>query len=222
MGRTRIRLGYANVVSTLCLFLVLGGGAAFAATQLPKNSVGTPQLKAAAVTPPKLSAAAKAALTGPRGPQGEAGPRGETGAIGEEGPRGARGVQGDEGLRGERGTQGEPGPRGQAGPAGLQEAVTRLGPVNEPPSGSNGLSYAECATGEVAVGGGWNYTSPATGTGGRIEADRPSVKTETPSGTKFPAPAEGEAAAGWLAILGNQTGATFGFRSFAVCMQANI
>jgi len=39
------RLTYANLVSTLCLFLVLGGGAAFAATQLPKNSVGPKQLK---------------------------------------------------------------------------------------------------------------------------------------------------------------------------------
>jgi collagen triple helix repeat protein len=221
MRRTRIRLSYANVVSTICLFLVLGGGAAFAATQLPKNSVGTRQLKSAAVTPAKLSTAAKAALTGPRGPQGELGPRGATGATGPEGPPGARGVQGDEGLRGERGLQGEPGPRGAPGPAGLQEAVTRLGPLLEPPTGSNGLSYAECATGEVAVGGGWNYTSGPTGSGGRIEADRPSLKFETPSGTKFTAPAEGESATGWLVILGNFTGTTFGFRAYAICMQAN-
>src|ERR1700742_945577 len=109
MRRKRIPLTYSNVGSTLCLFLVLGGGAAFAATQLPKNSVGTGQIKAASVTPPKLSAAAKASLTGPRGPQGEVGPRGATGANGPEGPPGPRGVQGDEGVRGERGIQGEPG-----------------------------------------------------------------------------------------------------------------
>jgi hypothetical protein len=53
MHRFRPRLTYANVVSTLCLFIVLGGGA-YAATQLPSNSVGTPQLKADAVTSPKI------------------------------------------------------------------------------------------------------------------------------------------------------------------------
>jgi hypothetical protein len=35
----RQKLTYANVMSTLCFFLLLGGGA-YAATQLPKNSVG--------------------------------------------------------------------------------------------------------------------------------------------------------------------------------------
>ena len=44
----RERLTYANVVSTLCLFILLGGGA-YAATQLPKNSVGSKQLKPGAV-----------------------------------------------------------------------------------------------------------------------------------------------------------------------------
>jgi hypothetical protein len=50
----RPRLTYANVISTICLFLVLGGGAWAAATKLPKNSVGTPQLKAEAVTGAKV------------------------------------------------------------------------------------------------------------------------------------------------------------------------
>jgi hypothetical protein len=43
-------LTYANVISTLCLFLLLSGGAAFAASQLGKNSVGPKQLKKNAVT----------------------------------------------------------------------------------------------------------------------------------------------------------------------------
>ena len=47
-------LTYANVVSTLCLFLLLGGGAAFAASHLGKNSVGAKQLKKNAVTTPKI------------------------------------------------------------------------------------------------------------------------------------------------------------------------
>jgi hypothetical protein len=53
MRKLKGRLTYANVVSTLCLFLLLGGGA-YAAIKLPRNSVGTRQLKKNAVSAPKL------------------------------------------------------------------------------------------------------------------------------------------------------------------------
>jgi hypothetical protein len=53
MGRLRGKLTYANVISTLCLFLLLGGGA-YAASHLSKNSVGTKQLKNNSVTAKKL------------------------------------------------------------------------------------------------------------------------------------------------------------------------
>lgn len=43
------RLSYANVVSTLCLFLILGMGGAYAAKELAKNSVGSKQIKDGAV-----------------------------------------------------------------------------------------------------------------------------------------------------------------------------
>jgi hypothetical protein len=52
--RVRKRLTYANVMSSIAVFLVLGGGAAFAATKLAKNSVGTKQLKNNAVTTKKI------------------------------------------------------------------------------------------------------------------------------------------------------------------------
>jgi hypothetical protein len=48
------RLSYANVVATLALFVALGG-ASYAAVALPRNSVGTPQLRTHSVTPAKLS-----------------------------------------------------------------------------------------------------------------------------------------------------------------------
>lgn len=54
MKRIRPRLSYANVVSTLCLFILLGGGA-YAASKLPRNSVGAKQLKRNAVTGPKVA-----------------------------------------------------------------------------------------------------------------------------------------------------------------------
>jgi hypothetical protein len=50
------RLTYANVMSTIAVFLVVGGGAAFAANKLAKNSVGTKQLKNNAVTAAKVKA----------------------------------------------------------------------------------------------------------------------------------------------------------------------
>ena len=40
MSKLRTKLTYSNVVATLALFLALGGGAAIAANQLAKNSVG--------------------------------------------------------------------------------------------------------------------------------------------------------------------------------------
>jgi hypothetical protein len=61
MRTIRSKLTYANVISTLCLFLLLGSGAAFAATQLGKNSVGTKQIKNSAVTGAKIK---KHAITG--------------------------------------------------------------------------------------------------------------------------------------------------------------
>ena len=50
----RPRLTYANVMTTIAIFLALGGATAFAAKQLAKKSVGTKQLKANAVTTAKI------------------------------------------------------------------------------------------------------------------------------------------------------------------------
>ena len=48
-AKLRGRLTYSNVMSTIAVFMVLGGGAAVAANQLPKNSVGSPQIRKNAV-----------------------------------------------------------------------------------------------------------------------------------------------------------------------------
>jgi hypothetical protein len=50
----RPRLTYANVVSTIALFIALTGTAAYAASKLPNRSVGEPQLRPGAVTAEKL------------------------------------------------------------------------------------------------------------------------------------------------------------------------
>ena len=60
MNQIRKRLTYANVMSSLAVFLILGGATAFAVTKVPKKSVGTKQLKANAVTTAKVK---KGAIT---------------------------------------------------------------------------------------------------------------------------------------------------------------
>jgi hypothetical protein len=54
MKNLRPKLTYANVMVTILAFVVLSGGAAYAAFQLGKNSVGPKQLKKNAVTTAKV------------------------------------------------------------------------------------------------------------------------------------------------------------------------
>lgn len=54
MKQIRAHLSYANVMSTIAVFLVLGGATALAASQLGKSSVGSKQLKKNAVTAAKI------------------------------------------------------------------------------------------------------------------------------------------------------------------------
>jgi hypothetical protein len=61
LNQIRKRLTYANVMSSIAVFLVLGGATAIAAGQLGKNTVGTKQLKKNAVTTAKVK---KEAITG--------------------------------------------------------------------------------------------------------------------------------------------------------------
>lgn len=94
MGFLRRRLTYANVISTLCLFMLLGGGA-YAATKLPKNSVGAKQIKKGAVNgqkikkasinSSKLTPATLASLTGTQGARGATGAQGIQGVAGDPG-----------------------------------------------------------------------------------------------------------------------------------------
>src|ERR1700761_5662809 len=70
MPSIRGKITYANVMATIAVFIALGG-ASYAATQLPANSVGTNQLKNGAVATAKLQGTsvttnkiAKEAVTG--------------------------------------------------------------------------------------------------------------------------------------------------------------
>jgi hypothetical protein len=81
----------ALVISLIALFVALGG-TTYAATSLPRNSVGTAQLKNRAVTGKKISKKTIATLRGRRGPRGAQGATGATGAQGVQGPKGSAGV----------------------------------------------------------------------------------------------------------------------------------
>jgi hypothetical protein len=82
MRHLRGKLTYANVMATIAVFIALGG-ASYAAVKLPKNSVGTEQLKKGAVTATKLSKTARATLAEDADAQGKDGARGPEGTPGK-------------------------------------------------------------------------------------------------------------------------------------------
>jgi hypothetical protein len=102
--RIRAKLTYANLVSSLCLFLLLGSGVAYAAGHLAKNSVGTRQLKNDSVTAAKIE---DGAVTGAKVKDGSLGaadlapgtiPAGAAGTAGPAGPASAQGPPGEPGA----------------------------------------------------------------------------------------------------------------------------
>ena len=89
-------------LALLALFILLGGGSAYAAaTLVPRNSVGSAQVINGSLQTKDLSKKARKALKGNRGPRGFKGVQGTQGVQGAQGARGPTGAQG---------LQGPPGP----------------------------------------------------------------------------------------------------------------
>ena len=168
-ARKRLRRPtYAELVATLALFIALGG-ASYAAIQIPKNSVGTKQLKNRAVTAKKIhknavntwkvrngSLLAKDFKAGQL-PAGATGPTGPVGLPGATGPAGLQGPTGPEGLIGPPGLQGVTGPEG---PAGVTGAAGEIGPTGEQgPAGETGPGATAVVTGRSSAPDGepWFY-----------------------------------------------------------------
>lgn len=161
---------YANVVATVALFVALGG-TTYAATQLPRNSVGSAQLKKNAVTGAKVkdgSLQAADFVPGgvPAGPKGDAGPVGPTGPAGVTGP------------------QGKQGPEGPPGPPGLSGYV-QVDTFSAFDSTNVKGAAVECPEGLVALGGG----ATAFGAG-----DKVAIRKSVPLGASH-----GEGSRGWIA-----------------------
>jgi hypothetical protein len=80
----------AMIVACIALVVSLGG-ASYAAVALPKNSVGSKQLRKGSVKPSKVAPSTVSLFrgqTGPPGPKGETGAKGDPGSQGEAGPPG--------------------------------------------------------------------------------------------------------------------------------------
>lgn len=131
----------SNAIGYLALFVALGG-VSYAAT-LPRNSVGTAQLKKNAVTAKKIKRGAvgtQAVADGsllaadfkagqlPAGVKGDAGPAGKDGAAGAAGPTGPAGADGEDGAVG---------PTGPAGADGQDFAYARTYVVSPAGTGND-------------------------------------------------------------------------------------
>ncbi|WP_036725128.1 hypothetical protein [Patulibacter minatonensis] len=93
--RRRRPLSYANVASTLALVLAVGGGSAYAASQITSRNIKNGTIQTA-----DISKKARKALTGQKGAAGAKGATGATGAAGATGPAGPTGAKGDVGPAG--------------------------------------------------------------------------------------------------------------------------
>lgn len=147
--RIKRRPSAATTLAGLALFFSLGG-TGYAVSQLPRNSVGTDQVRDGSLLRRDFRAGAiPRALPSPAGAQGAAGPAGPKGDPGAAGPPGP---QGPAGPRGETGTQGA---TGGYGPGVAYAGVTSERVTVLP--GESASADAECPSGTRPIGGG--YTS---------------------------------------------------------------
>ena len=181
------------IVACLALAVSLGGtGIAAVSVALPRNSVGSAQLKNNAVTGVKVKNASLSrsdfvAGTLTRGPQGAQGP---------PGPSGPQGVKGDKGDKGDSGAIGD---------VTVHIATVNVPAHTAPGTWANRSVQANCDSTEKGVSGGSNWAG---------EGDTAQLITvlSTPiydSG--------GKKVTGWRARGGNDTASAHDFQSYVVC-----
>jgi hypothetical protein len=161
----------ALVVATLALLFALTGTGIAAVAALPRNSVGTRQLRNGAVVSSKVRNHSLLARDFKRGQL----PRGPVGPVGPAGPAGPQG------------------PAGPAGPSGnlavsVHEADAAVGP------GRRAFAIAACASGQRAVGGGVYLADSTPDNQDAIMRNAPVNST---GGTAYKLLASGQAPNAW-------------------------
>ena len=191
----------ALVVACVALIVALST-TGYAAVVLPRNSVGSRQIKPGAVTSGKVrngtlklvdvSPAVRGMLTGTAGGQGAQGPPGPTGPKGPTGPTGPKGATGATGPKGTTGPAGPTGPPGISGYALVEKSASTT---------SSFLAVqVNCPSGTRPLGGGGGTPTPGAGV---------SVRNSFPVGGSQP---------GWLVVAEAKTpGTGWSYEVDAVC-----
>ena len=185
------------VIAMIALVVAAAGGG-YAAAKLPKNSVGTAQLRNGSVTSAKVKNHSLLAVDfkpgqlervlptaiGPTGPTGPSGADGATGAVG------ATGAQGDSGPTGPVGDSGAQGPIGTQGAAGLSYGNSIVGAPTSSLTGCGTLGLANMViaptqTSRIWISGQARLSANGA-TGARLIAD-----VRTSSGSTLGSPDSG-------------------------------
>jgi len=185
----------AMIVACLALAVSLSG-VGYAATAVPRNSVGTAQIRNNAIVGLKVKDGSLLAADFRPGevPAGPAGPKGDKGDAGD---RGAKGDKGDKGLKGDKGDKGDPGLPGTSGYS-VRQAVS--GPLT---TNVYTTVTALCVGGKVIGGGGdVNGVYPDGHAAAIIESEPNNFNT------------------GWTVTMANSGKIPSNLRAVAICMDA--
>ncbi len=211
LRRLTTKLSYANVMSTIAMFVVVAGGTAYAAS-IAKNSVGSQQIKKGAVKTADLGRNAVSSIKVKDGSlraadfaagQLPAGPKGEPGAPGAPGPKG------------DKGDKGEKGDNGDAGAPGLTNVLVRENQDQGVAAGGVSDRKVFCQPGEHVVTGGGGWTNSGTRVYG--STGQGTIRLSAPIDASGNAPATGATPAGWRVTSENTSASTRDFHAYAVC-----
>src|SRR3954454_23620754 len=181
MERIRRHVTFANVASLMALVFAMGG-TGYAISSLPKDSVGTRQLRKDAVVSSKVKDGSLKTLDFKAGQL----------PVGPQGPKGDQGVPG---------TDGRPGADGRPGTFGSITTQFAQAP-SDLANGAKTSVDAQCPAGQVALGGGTR--------GDLTASEAPKVTSSRPiiSATDTGAPDNDGTFTGWRGTFVNENNGT--------------